>query len=98
LYQTIGSSFATLYQYKTGTKVMTHSRNILLTFDDILNAREPIPPVAQVAFAISMTIMTWELRHRTRKALRKLEEHELNDVGIERVAACTEANRWFWQG
>jgi uncharacterized protein YjiS (DUF1127 family) len=54
--------------------------------------------MATIAFSVALTVMKWEVRHRTRKSLRALNRHELNDIGIEHERALTEANRWFWQG
>jgi len=39
----------------------------------------------------------WHLRSSTRKQLRTIDEEILHDIGIDRVTAAEEADKWFWQ-
>lgn len=40
----------------------------------------------------------WSMRARTRRALAKLETHELNDIGMTIRQRDEEVVKWFWQG
>jgi len=39
----------------------------------------------------------WQLRHKSRRELRRVEDHILRDIGIDREAANREASKRFWQ-
>ncbi len=39
----------------------------------------------------------WFTRHCTRKALARLDASDLNDIGLNRAAAATEARKPFWK-
>jgi len=55
------------------------------------------PVAARWAMAFAVTVTKWDSRHRTRKALRRLTDEQLADIGIERGVAYTEARRPFWR-
>lgn len=62
----------------------------------ILNQRGmPLVAVIAVKFAVSVTKMA--ARHRTRRALAKLEDWQLKDVGLTQEQANTETARVFWK-
>ena len=64
---------------------------------EVLSTTPDLPAVSKVAFNVALTVLTWEVRHRTRKQLLQMTEEQLKDIGIDRAAAITEASRWFWQ-
>ena len=39
----------------------------------------------------------WMERSRTRRQLRALDDHALEDVGLTRKQAITESGKYFWQ-
>ncbi|MDH3742535.1 MAG: DUF1127 domain-containing protein [Hyphomicrobiales bacterium] len=43
-------------------------------------------------------IYLWSMRARTRRALAKLEPHELVDIGMTKQQRGDEVANWFWQG
>ncbi len=43
-------------------------------------------------------IVLWCLRARTRRALARLEDHELADIGMTHQQRDEELAKWFWQG
>ena len=63
----------------------------------ILNAQTNLPLVAGVAVKFAVAVTYWDTRRKTRRALKHLEPHLLNDIGIDRVTAQAEASKPFWQ-
>ncbi len=57
----------------------------------------PLPLLARLALNFAEIVTLWDMKRRTRKALARLDDHLLQDIGIERDAALTEARRPFWQ-
>ncbi len=55
-----------------------------------------MPPIARGLMALALVVAKWEMRMRTRKALEKLDDHQLDDIGLDRIAAQTEWNKPFW--
>lgn len=43
------------------------------------------------------TIKLWDRRLHERRALARLSDDLLRDIGITRAAADAEAKKWFWQ-
>ena len=49
-------------------------------------------------WAASLTqLMLWRLRSASRSHLRRLEAHQLDDVGLDAETRQRECARWFWQ-
>ncbi|WP_188260666.1 DUF1127 domain-containing protein [Azospirillum tabaci] len=48
--------------------------------------------------ALFDTVATWNERRRQRRALEALPDHLLQDIGLSRADAVTEADKPFWQG
>ena len=46
---------------------------------------------------IQWTLDKWNQNYCTRRELRQLESHQLNDIGIDSVEAQREANKPFWR-
>jgi uncharacterized protein YjiS (DUF1127 family) len=62
-----------------------------------MNAHQPLPPMANIVFALAVTILKWEERRATRQSLRYLSDHHLRDIGLDPQAAASEANKPFWR-
>ena len=62
-----------------------------------LIARHPLPAFSRVLVAATVTVVTWQLRRRTRKDLRNLPDHMLRDIGLDPSAARAEGAKPFWQ-
>ena len=56
----------------------------------------PVPPLSRVLLNVSLLMVTWDLRRRTRKDLRGLTVHMLADIGIDPQVAAHEADKPFW--
>ena len=63
-----------------------------------LNSRIPQSAWGEVVITAANTLLTWDLRRRTRAALKKLSADQLADIGLSHDAAFTESRRKFWQG
>jgi len=63
----------------------------------LLNAQARLPAIAQLAVAVAVTVTRWDMMWRTRKALGRLDPHELRDIGLTKDAARIEANKRFYQ-
>lgn len=63
----------------------------------LLNAQVRLPVLAQMAVSVAVVLTRWDMNRRTRKALAKLEPHELRDIGLTERAARIEANKRFYQ-
>ena len=57
---------------------------------------QALMPIAGALMSLAMTVGRWEMRLRTRKALVKLDDHQLRDIGISRAAAAAEWDKPFW--
>lgn len=55
-------------------------------------------PFALLVVSFAQTLLTWEMRYNTRKSLKNLTNAELDDIGLTRAQAYTEARRPFWVG
>lgn len=56
-----------------------------------------LPPLSRALMALTFTVLAWELRHRSRKSLGKLDNHMLRDIGLDPLAAQTETQKPFWR-
>ena len=76
------------------TMTSTHSAQRTM----LLQNRLPQSPLALVVITVATALLTWDLRRRTRRALMNSTDAALQDVGLTRDEAYTEARRSFWQG
>lgn len=60
--------------------------------------RRPLTPAATIAVYAAVVFVIWADRRRSRKDLKTLDDHLLNDIGLTREEARKEAERPFWQG
>ena len=77
---------------------MTYTSSHSAQRPTLLQSRHPQSPLALVVITAANTLLTWDLRRRTRKQLKNLTDTELQDIGLTRDEAYTEARRLFWQG
>lgn len=61
-----------------------------------LTAATRLPLTAVFAVKVAALITQWDHRHRSRNALRTLDDYMLEDVGLTRAQAHKEAQRPFW--
>lgn len=54
--------------------------------------------IGSALVALFDTVATWNERRRQRRALEALPDHLLQDIGLSRADAVTEADKPFWQG
>lgn len=62
------------------------------------HAGEHVGAEAGFPKSIPLTFMTWLDRYRQRRALSRLDDRLLNDIGVNRFDAAQEAEKPFWQG
>jgi len=63
-----------------------------------LNSHRELPPFSQVIVVLAAKVAQWEVRRHTRKTLKSLTVSQLEDCGLTREMADTEAARPFWKG
>ena len=63
-----------------------------------LNAHQPLPPLATLAFGLAVTVLKWSQRRQTRRALYNLSADHLRDIGLDATRAGAEAAKPFWRG
>ncbi|MCW1919525.1 DUF1127 domain-containing protein [Rhodobacter sp. KR11] len=57
----------------------------------------PLPAFSRALVAVTVTLVTWQLRRRTRADLRALPDHMLRDIGMTPQDAAAEAQKPFWR-
>ena len=62
-----------------------------------LSSRPALPVVAQVCVGVAVLATKWSLRRRTRKHLRTLPDHILQDIGKSRAEAHYQGTLPFWR-
>lgn len=76
---------------------MTQASRITLARLDALRSRQSLPLAADLAVLVAATLVKWDLRHRTRRALSRLTPEQLRDVGLTPEMAAQETLKRFWQ-
>ncbi|MFO6463725.1 DUF1127 domain-containing protein [Jannaschia sp. KMU-145] len=61
-----------------------------------LDTRTPAP-FSTLLFGAATVVATWEIRARSRAALKELTDAQLYDVGLTAGAAMREAAKPFWR-
>ncbi len=56
-----------------------------------------LPPMSRFLVGLAVTLSTWELRLRGRRALARLDDHLLRDIGLSDGHAAREVAKPFWQ-
>ena len=57
----------------------------------------PLPQVSRILLRLTLLVVRWEMRRRTRRDLRTLSRHMLMDIGLDPDAALHEAAKPFWR-
>ncbi|KMK67368.1 DUF1127 domain-containing protein [Puniceibacterium sp. IMCC21224] len=65
---------------------------------DFLGSQTRLAPVPAFALYLAVVVTKWSMLRRSRRALSHLEQHLLDDIGLNRQAAQDEARRMFWIG
>ncbi|MEX0285376.1 MAG: DUF1127 domain-containing protein [Paracoccaceae bacterium] len=73
---------------------MTHSATPIPAH--MLPQTKRLPVVAALAISFARLVVIWDARRRTRQHLSRLDDRMLNDIGVSRAEARTEAERPFW--
>ncbi len=76
---------------------MTNTVTALYTCPEF-QARIPQSSWAHLVVRLANTLLIWDMRIRTRRALKELTDEQLKDIGLSHAQAYTEARRKFWQG
>lgn len=63
----------------------------------VRSLERPLPPLAAVLYRAAATVADWEERHRTRKALKRLDDRMLRDIGLTAAHRAAECGKGFWQ-
>jgi len=63
----------------------------------ILHTQAELPVVASLAVKFAVTVTKWDMRRKSRRALRDLDTSLLRDIGLDRPTAMAEANKPFWR-
>jgi len=74
---------------------MTHALHTAQLMN--LNTQTGMPLAARVAVKFAVAVTQWDTRRKTRRTLKELEPHLLNDIGLTRLSAQAEASKPFWQ-
>ena len=64
---------------------------------EVLNAQAKLPVVAALAVKFAVAVIYWDTRRKSRIALKELEPHLLNDIGLDHLTAQVEASKPFWR-
>ena len=81
--------FSILYQYKSVAMTQISAFSLI--------ASRPLPPLARVAFSLTVMVLAWEERRHSRRALRRLDAHLLRDIGLSENDAFIEAKKPYWK-
>lgn len=61
-------------------------------------ANRPLTPASTLGLRLVVLLVKWGERRRTRRALGKLDDHLVKDIGLTRWMADRESTRPFWEG
>lgn len=56
-----------------------------------------LPALSRGLVALALAFARWEDRRLTRRALARLDDHMLNDIGLCAISAQSEAQKPFWR-
>lgn len=75
------------------------SEHIITTREIALNLAErtQLPVASTMALKFANMVACWSDRSKQRRALSKLSDQQLDDIGVSRTRATAEANKRFWQ-
>ena len=70
--------------------IMSHTDVYALT-------SHPLPLLSRSLLRLTLIAVTWQMRHSTRRDLRRLPDHMLRDIGLDPFVAAHEAAKPFWR-
>lgn len=56
-----------------------------------------LPRFGRGIVTLTVKLGQWQNRQRSRKALMQLDNHLLNDIGLDPASAATECTKPFWR-
>lgn len=56
-----------------------------------------LPPLSRLLVAVAIGLARWDDRRKIRAALRRLDTHLLQDIGLDPAFAAAECVKPFWQ-
>lgn len=56
-----------------------------------------LPPLSRGLVGLALVVRAWEERLHTRRALNRLDDHLLRDVGLDAARAAEEGDKPFWR-
>lgn len=56
-----------------------------------------LPPLSRLLVRAGLALADWEMRRRTRNALKLLAPHHLRDIGLDQAQRQSECEKPFWQ-
>jgi uncharacterized protein YjiS (DUF1127 family) len=62
-----------------------------------LGSARSVPTLAHAAVGFAVCVSRWAMRRQTRKALKQLENWQLDDVGLTPLEAQHETSKAFWR-
>ena len=62
-----------------------------------LNTQGRIPSVARMFLFAAVVVTKWDRHRTTRKKLKTLDPHLLEDIGLSKSIANSEADKPFWK-
>ncbi|MDO6591598.1 hypothetical protein DS901_09355 [Loktanella sp. D2R18] len=62
-----------------------------------ISSPSSMPLAARIAVRFAVAVTKWDTRRKTRKHLKALPAHLLNDIGLDSATAKAEVIKPFWQ-
>ena len=62
-----------------------------------LRPHSGMPILARLAVRFAVAVTEWDMRRTTRRHLKQISPHLLNDIGLDATTARSEAAKPFWQ-
>ena len=57
-----------------------------------------LPPVSRLLVTAALVLARWEDRRRSRIALERLSDNQLQDIGVSKPEVAVEIAKPFWRG
>lgn len=58
---------------------------------------DSLPPVSRMLVVLGLELARWHSRSRSRRALARLDDHMLRDIGLSEQSRAHEADKPFWR-
>ncbi|PRY74999.1 uncharacterized protein YjiS (DUF1127 family) [Yoonia maritima] len=62
-----------------------------------LSSQPSMPLMARAAVRFAVAVTKWDMLRKTRRHLKDLTPHLLNDIGLDASTAQAELSKPFWQ-